>query len=135
MTAARDAGLAVERGEAVAVAANVLARLDPGPIAARMWGATGSFRDSAESLSREVQRAAALSAAGAPVVAPVGGPYEPELLEVCVNARVAQGAAYLAFTGRGGQDALAERLAWLRRGARSSGGHPRSASGSARPGQ
>lgn len=64
-----------------------------------------------------------------------GGPYDAELLEVCVNARVAQGAAYLAFTGRGGPDAVADRLAWLRRGARSSGGHPRSASGSARPGQ
>jgi hypothetical protein len=280
MTAARDAGFAVERGEVVVVAANVLVRLEPGPIAARMSGATASFRDSAESLAREVQLAAALSAAGAPVVAPLGGPheacgltvtlwpwvdtvpsgdaataghalrachdallsadaaplrpeplgmlrealrlaatgpaevalavdnaletlrgaayrivhgdshpgnvlwtadgalwsdwedahlaplewdlaclvararlrgddfgwaetalrahggpYDAESLEVCVYARVAQGAAYLAFTGRGGPDAVAERLAWLRRGARSGGGHPRSASGSARPGQ
>jgi hypothetical protein len=76
VAAARDAGLAVERAEVVAVAANVLVRLEPGPIAARMSGATGSFRDSAESLAREVQLAAALSAAGAPVVAPLGGPYE-----------------------------------------------------------
>jgi Ser/Thr protein kinase RdoA (MazF antagonist) len=64
-----------------------------------------------------------------------GGPFDAELLDACVHARVAQGAAYLAFTGRGGPEALAERLAWLRRGARSSGGHPRSASGSGRPGQ
>jgi phosphotransferase family enzyme len=280
VTAARDAGLAVERGEVVAVAANVLVRLEPGPIAARMSGATGSFRDSAESLAREVQLAAALSAAGAPVVAPLGGPYEAcgltvtlwpwvdtvpsgdaatagralrachdsllgvdatpvrleplgmlhearrlaatgpadvalavdhalemlrgesnrivhgdshpgnvlwtadgplwsdwedahlaplewdlaclvahvqlrgddfgwaetalrahggpydgELLEVCVNARVAQGAAYLAFTGRGGPEALAERLAWLRRAARGGRGRPRGASRAARPGQ
>jgi hypothetical protein len=76
MTAARDAGFAVERGEVVVVAANVLVRLEPGPIAARMSGATASFRDSAESLAREVQLAAALSAAGAPVVAPLGGPHE-----------------------------------------------------------
>jgi hypothetical protein len=76
MTAVRDAGLAVERGEVVAVAANVLVCLEPGPIAARMPSATASFRDSAESLAREVRLAAALSAAGAPVVAPLGGPYE-----------------------------------------------------------
>ena len=248
MTAARDAGFAVERGEVVAVAANVLVRLEPGPIAARMSGATGGFRESAESLGREVQLTAALSAAGAPVVAPLGGPYEAcgltvtlwpwvdtvpsgdaatagralrachdalvgadaapmrleslgmlrearrlaataarhidrilhgdshpgnvrwtadgplwsdwedahlaplewdlaclvasarlrgddfgwaetalrahggpydaDLLEACVYARVAQGAAYLAFTGRGGPEALAQRLAWLRRSAR-----------------
>jgi Phosphotransferase enzyme family len=42
----------------------------------RRSGATASFRDSAESLAREVQLAAALSAAGAPIVAPLGGPYE-----------------------------------------------------------
>jgi hypothetical protein len=280
VAAARDAGLAVERGEVVAVAANVLVRLEPGSIAARMSGATASFRDSAESLAREVQLSAALSDAGAPVVAPQGGPYEAcgstvtlwpwidtvpsgdadtagralrachdallgvdaaslrleplgmlreaqrlaatgsaevalavehalemlrgkphrivhgdshpgnvlwtavgplwsdwedahlaplewdlaclvasarlrgddfgwaetalrahggpydaELLDACVYARVAQGAAYLAFTGRGGPEALAERIAWLRRSARGGGGHPRGASRSARPGR
>jgi hypothetical protein len=263
VTAAHDAGLAVERGEVVAVAANVLVRLEPGPIAARMSGATASFRDPAESLAREIRLAATLAAAGAPVVAPLGGPfeacglavtlwpwvdtvasgdaataghslrachdallrvdpaplrleplgmlheaqrlaatgsaevapavehalemlrgassrivhgdshpanvlwtvdgplwsdwedahlaplewdlaclvasarlrgddfgwaetalrahgrpYDADLLEACVYARVAQGAAYLAFTGRGGPEALAQRLAWLRRSAR-----------------
>jgi hypothetical protein len=63
-----------------------------------------------------------------------GGPYDAELLEVCVNARVAQGAAYLAFTGGGGPEALAERIAWLRRGGRGGGGRPRGASRPARPG-
>jgi hypothetical protein len=43
MTAARDPGLAGERGEVVAVAANVLVRLEPRPIAARMSGPTGEL--------------------------------------------------------------------------------------------
>jgi aminoglycoside phosphotransferase (APT) family kinase protein len=43
-----------------------------------------------------------------------GGPWDPALLDACVYARVAQGAAYLAFTGRGGPDAVALRLRWLR---------------------
>jgi Phosphotransferase enzyme family len=291
LAAARRAGQAVERGEVVRVAANVLVRLEPGPIAARLSGATADFRDSALSLGREVELVGALAAAGAPVVAPLGGPYEAdgvvvtlwpwveavasgdavaagralrachdallgvdagslgleplgmlleaqrlavrapsevaaaieralelildvparivhgdshpgnvlwtaggplwgdwedthlaplewdlaclvasarvrgddfgwaetalaahggaydaELLEVCVDARVAQGAAYLAFTGRGGPEAVAQRVAWLRRdGARLAGrshirgrprcaGSPRGAPGSARPG-
>jgi hypothetical protein len=258
LAAARGAGLAVERGEVVAVAANVLVRLEPGPVAARLTGATLGFRDSAAFLGREARLAATLAAAGAPVPAPLGGPYEaggmivtlwpwvdavasgdaaaagralrachdallavdpaplglgrlamlreakrlaerapgevapaveralrrlgdaphrivhgdshpgnvlwtpdgplwgdwedahlaplewdlaclvasarlrgddfgwsqaaldahgspydPELLEACVDARVAQGAAYLAFTGRGGPGAVAERVAWL----------------------
>jgi Ser/Thr protein kinase RdoA (MazF antagonist) len=58
-----------------------------------------------------------------------GGAYDAELLEVCVDARVAQGAAYLAFTGRGGPEALRARVEWLRdRAAR-----PRGASRSALP--
>jgi hypothetical protein len=64
-----------------------------------------------------------------------GGPYDPDLLEVCVYARVAQGAAYLAFTGRGGPEALAERVAWLRGGGAGGGGRPRGASRGALPGQ
>jgi hypothetical protein len=225
VAAARDAGLATERGEVVAVAANVLVRLEPGPIAARMSGATAAAAGDAlrachdallgvdatplrlEPLGmlHEARRLAAtgpadvahavehalemlhgtsnrivhgdshpgnvLWTADGPLwsdwedthLAPLewdlaclvararlrgddfgwaetalrahGGPHDAELLEVCVNARVAQGAAYLAFTGRGGPDAVAERLAWLRRIARSGGGHPRSASGSAQPEQ
>jgi Phosphotransferase enzyme family len=40
-----------------------------------------------------------------------GGPHDAELLEVCVDARVAQGATYLAFTGRGGPEVVADRVA------------------------
>jgi len=58
------------------VAANVLVRLEPGPVAARLTGATLGFRDSAAFLGRETRLAAALAAAGAPVLAPLGGPYE-----------------------------------------------------------
>jgi hypothetical protein len=76
LAAARSAGLAVDRAEVVTVAANVLVRLDPGPVAARLTGATEGFRDSAANLGREARLAAALAAAGAPVVAPLGGPYE-----------------------------------------------------------
>ena len=57
--------------------------------------------------------------------------YDAELLEVCVDVRVAQGAAYLAFTGRGGPDGLRSRVTWLRERDRS----PRGASRSALPGQ
>jgi hypothetical protein len=46
------------------------------PVAARLTGATAPFRDSAANLCREARLAAALAAAGAPVVAPLGGPYE-----------------------------------------------------------
>jgi aminoglycoside phosphotransferase (APT) family kinase protein len=76
LAAARRAGFAVERAEVSAVAANVLVRLEPGPIAARITGATEGFRNSAEFLGREARLATALADAGAPVVAPLGGPYE-----------------------------------------------------------
>jgi hypothetical protein len=78
LAAARSAGLAVERGVVTVVAANVLVRLEPGPIAARLAGATLAFRDTAASLAREVRLVGALAVAGAPVVAPLGGPYEAE---------------------------------------------------------
>jgi aminoglycoside phosphotransferase (APT) family kinase protein len=185
LDAARGAGLAVDRAEVVSVAANVLVRLDPGPIAARLTGATEGFRDSAANLGREARLAAALAAAGAlPEVLPAierglatlgaapprivhgdshpgnvlwtvagplwsdwedahlgplewdlaclvasgrvrgedfgwgeaalgahGAPYDGALLDACVDARVAQGAAYLAATGRG---EVGGHLAWLR---------------------
>jgi aminoglycoside phosphotransferase (APT) family kinase protein len=76
LAAARGAGLAVERAEVVRVASNVLVRLEPEPVAARLSGATAPFRDSAANLRREARLAAALAGAGAPVPAPIGGPYE-----------------------------------------------------------
>jgi Phosphotransferase enzyme family len=76
LAAARGAGLAVERAQVARVASNILVRLEPGPIAARLTGATEGFRDSAANLRREARLAAALAAAGAPVLAPLGGPYE-----------------------------------------------------------
>jgi hypothetical protein len=76
LAAARGAGLTVDRADVVTVAANVLVRLEPGPVAARLTGATEGFRDARANLRREVRLASALAAAGAPVVAPLGGPYE-----------------------------------------------------------
>jgi hypothetical protein len=76
LAAARGAGLAVERAEVVAVASNVLVRLEPGPVAARLTGATAPFRDCTANLRREARLAGALAAAGAPVPQPLGGPYE-----------------------------------------------------------
>ena len=65
LAAARGAGLAVDRAEVVGVAANVLVRLDPGPVAARLTGATEAFRDPVANLRREARLAAALAAARA----------------------------------------------------------------------
>jgi aminoglycoside phosphotransferase (APT) family kinase protein len=76
LAAARGAGLTVDRAEVVTVAANVLVRLGPSPVAARLTGATEGFRDPVANLRREARLAAALAAAGAPVPAPLGGPYE-----------------------------------------------------------
>ena len=79
LAAARGAGLAVERAEVARVASNVLVRLTgphPPAFAARLTGATEGFRDSAANLRREVRLAALLAGAGAPVPAPLGGPYE-----------------------------------------------------------
>jgi hypothetical protein len=76
LEAAHGAGFAVERAEVARVASNVLVRLEPGPLAARLTGATEGFRDSALNLRREARLAAALAAGGAPVLAPLGGPYE-----------------------------------------------------------
>ena len=79
LAAARSAGLAVERAEVARVASNVLVRLTgphPPAFAARLTGATEGFRDSAANLRREARLAAALATGGAPVLAPLGGPYE-----------------------------------------------------------
>jgi aminoglycoside phosphotransferase (APT) family kinase protein len=79
VAAAREAGLEVDRGEVVRVAANVLVRLTgPGgrSFAARLAGATEPFRDTAVTLGREARLAAALADVGAPVAAPLAGPCE-----------------------------------------------------------
>jgi hypothetical protein len=128
IAAARSAGLAVERGTVVAVAANVLVRLEPGPIAARMSGATSSLRDSAQFLGREARLAAA---AGAPVLAPLGGPYEADGLVVtlwpwvdtvasgdAVAAGRALRACHEALVGVDGAGLELEPLGMLREAAR-----------------
>jgi Ser/Thr protein kinase RdoA (MazF antagonist) len=73
LAAARGAGFAVERAQVARVASNVLVRLEPGAVAARLTGATEGFRDGAANLCREARLAAALAAVGAPVLAPLGG--------------------------------------------------------------
>ncbi len=102
LAAARGAGLTVDRAEVVNVAANVLVRLDPGPFAARLTGATEGFRDSAANLRREARLAAALAAAGAPVPAPLGGPYE-------AGGRVVTLWPWLELSGHAGDAAQAGR--------------------------
>jgi len=102
LCAARGAGLTVDRAEVVTVAANVLVRLEPGPVAARLTGATEGFRDSAANLRREARLAAALAAAGAPVVAPLGGPYE-------AGGRVVTLWPWLELSGHAGDAAQAGR--------------------------
>jgi aminoglycoside phosphotransferase (APT) family kinase protein len=76
LAAARSAGLAAERAEVVHVAANVLVRLEPGPVAARLTGALEGIRDSDANLRREAGLATTLARAGAPVAAPLAGPIE-----------------------------------------------------------
>jgi aminoglycoside phosphotransferase (APT) family kinase protein len=102
LSAARGAGLTVDRAEVVTVAANVLVRLDPGPFAARLTGATAPFRDSVANLRREARLAAALAAAGAPVPAPLGGPYE-------AGGRVVTLWPWLELSGHAGDAAQAGR--------------------------
>jgi aminoglycoside phosphotransferase (APT) family kinase protein len=102
LAAARGAGLAVERGEVIGVAANVLVRLEPGPFAARLTGATEGFRDPAANLAREARLARALAAAGAPVPAPSGGPYE-------AGGRVVSLWPWLELRGDAGDAAQAGR--------------------------
>jgi aminoglycoside phosphotransferase (APT) family kinase protein len=102
LAAARSAGFAVDRAEVVRVAANVLVRLDPGPVAARLTGATEGFRNSAANLRREARLATALAAAGAPVPAPLGGPY-------AVGGRVVTLWPWLDLSGQAGDAVAAGR--------------------------
>jgi hypothetical protein len=102
LAAARGAGFAVERAEVARVASNVLVRLEPGPVAARLTGATEGFRDSAANLRREARLAAALAAVGAPVLAPLGGPYE-------AGGRIVTLWPWLALRGEAGDAEQAGR--------------------------
>jgi hypothetical protein len=103
LAAARGAGLTVDRAEVAAVAANVLVRLTgphPPPVAARLTGATEGLRDPAANLRRELRLASALADAGAPVVAPLGGPHE-------VGGRVVTLWPWMELDGHAGDAAQA----------------------------
>jgi hypothetical protein len=76
LAAARAAGLEARSAEVVTVSANVLVRVEPGPVAARLAGAIGGIRDAAVNLAREARVAAALARRGAPVPAPLSGPID-----------------------------------------------------------
>src|SRR5262245_18519288 len=67
---ARAAGLAADRADEVSAGTHVLVRLEPGGIAARVTG-DGPLAQFAGDLDTEVRLAAALHAAGAPVVPPL----------------------------------------------------------------
>ena len=56
-----------------------------------------------------------------------GGPFDAALLDACVDARVAQGAAYLAATGRGGSEGIWSGWGFPRRSAAVRGRAPREA--------
>jgi hypothetical protein len=101
LAAARGAGLAVERRAVVTVASNVL------------WTAGGPLRSDWEDAHlgpRKWDRACLPAAShrrgddsgwAEAALAAHGGPCDAQVLDACVDARVAQGAAYLAATGRG----------------------------------
>jgi aminoglycoside phosphotransferase (APT) family kinase protein len=101
LAAARGAGLAVERREFVTVASNVL------------WSAGGPLRSDWEDahlgprrwdlgcLLAASRRRGDDSGWAEAALAAHGGPCDAQPLDACVDARVAQGAAYLAATGRG----------------------------------
>jgi hypothetical protein len=72
LTVARTAGLAADRAEVVGAGTHVLVRLEPGGIAARVTG-DGPLAQFAGDLDAEIRLAAALHAAGAPVVPPLPG--------------------------------------------------------------
>src|SRR6201999_4171783 len=72
LTVARRLGLAAERAAVVNTGTHVLVRLEPAGVAARVTG-DGLFAQFAGDLDTEVRVAAALHAAGAPVVPPAPG--------------------------------------------------------------
>ena len=119
LAAARRAGLAVDRAEVVTVAANVLVLWSAG---AALW----SDWEDAHVAPLEWDLACLVTAGrvhgndfgwGDAALDAHGAPFDAALLDACVDARVAQGAAYLAATGRGDREALHRRLEWLARGA------------------
>lgn len=94
----RHVGLAVERAEVVGTGTHVLVRLEPGPVAARVT-ADGIFAPFAGDLEAEVRLAAALHAAGAPVVPPLPG--VPPRAHECGSRRV---TLWTWWAHRGGDD-------------------------------
>jgi hypothetical protein len=72
LAVARELGLAADRAEVVSSGTHVLVRLEPGAIAARVTG-DGPLAQFAGDLDAEVRLAAALQAAGAPVLPPLPG--------------------------------------------------------------
>ncbi|MGZ6707948.1 MAG: phosphotransferase family protein [Solirubrobacteraceae bacterium] len=71
LSAVRRTGRAAEIATVVHARSSVLVRVDPGPIAVRLPGATAAFRDPVAAAAREGGLAAALAGLGAPVPAPI----------------------------------------------------------------
>src|SRR3954451_18998319 len=72
LAVARRLGVEARDAEVVETGTHVLVRLEPGPVAARVTG-DGILAAFAGDLDAEVRVAAALHAAGAPVVPPLAG--------------------------------------------------------------
>lgn len=72
LTVARRLGIEAREAEIVETGTHVLVRLEPGPVAARVTGG-GILAAFAGDLDAEVRIAAALHAAGAPVIPPLAG--------------------------------------------------------------
>jgi aminoglycoside phosphotransferase (APT) family kinase protein len=72
LAVAADLGLGADRAQVAGAGTHVLVRLEPGPVAARVTG-DGPLARFAGDLDAEVRIAAALHAAGAPVVPPLDG--------------------------------------------------------------
>jgi hypothetical protein len=72
LAVARRLGVEARAAEVVETGTHVLVRLNPGPVAARVTG-DGILAAFAGDLDAEVRVAAALHAAGAPIIPPLGG--------------------------------------------------------------
>jgi hypothetical protein len=72
LAVARRLGVEAREAEVVETGTHVLVRIDPGPVAARVTG-DGVLAEFAGDLDAEVRVAAALHAAGAPVIPPLTG--------------------------------------------------------------
>jgi len=85
LAVARSLGLAADHAEVVGAGTHVLVRLEPGGIAARMSG-EGPIAQFAGDLEAEIRVAAALFAAGAPVIPPLAN--VPAKVHRCGGRRV-----------------------------------------------